>query len=273
MSEYLFNRKVHLAIGPYGGEGILITENYVQFDIDETSDSTINKGTIKVYNLNEDSRTLLENNKTGKELFCKLQVGYATMAEMTELFSGTVTRTRSTKEGKDYISVIELGDGVKEQKNAKSDKSYKGSTANTNILTDVVKSFGLSLGKSDLAPETFQSGMALSGSSKNIMDKLVKKQGMEWHIRAGQIHILKPRGSNGEEAIVLSLDSGMIGAPIKKDDGIEVKALIQPNLHPGRAVKIEAELIKGLYRIRTAKFSGDNKNGPWEVMLTCVEVK
>jgi len=270
MSTYLFNRKAELTFGPYGGEGVLVTGLDMEFDIEKTSQSSVNKGKIIVYNLNPDNRAILAS----QDIFCKFAVGYAWGEELGELFKGSLSKSITVKQGNDFVSTLEIGDGQKELKESNVDKSYSPGIDLKSALGDVVKSIGLPIGKNQAESESFQHGLVLSGNSKKQMDKLTKKQGLEWSIQDGEIQILKPNSDTGEESILLTPSTGLIGSPTKREEGLEIKSLIIPKaLNPGRKLRIgNTKDTDGDYKIIKSHYVGNTVNGPWYATCTVKEI-
>jgi len=84
----------------------------------------------------------------------------------------------------------------------------------------------------------------------------------------GAIQVLKQGQSVQREAIVLSPQTGLISSPVQGSDGrIKLKAILMPELAPGRLVQIESSTLKTKVRIEAAHFSGSNFGESWWVEL------
>ncbi len=88
-----------------------------------------------------------------------------------------------------------------------------------------------------------------------------------------------------ERAFVISPDTGLIdvrtfasadGKKNKDDttakDGVKFRALLNPLLQPGQAVKIEDTNITGTYRVNTSSYSGDWRGNEWSVTCHCAKL-
>jgi hypothetical protein len=193
-----------------------------------------------------------------------LEVGYGQRIE--QLFYGDITRAYVSRQGPDWVTTVECGDGSQALRSTHIDKSYAPGTDLKQVITDVAKSFvdqgkvvmGSLLG---VKSEKAQSGIALSGGSKTILDDLAAKQDLEWSVQNNTLQVLPKAKDSGLRAVLLTPSTGLIGSPVKREidngPGVEFKALIQPQLIPGRLVKIQSREIDGLFKLNAVAFQGD----------------
>lgn len=261
----LFNRQVSITFGPLGGLGTKVTELRMAFKIDKSREKTPNPGEIKIYNLNPDNRALLED---AEDLVVILEVGYGEVLE--HLFTGNIAKAKTMKQGPDFITTIEAGDGEKGFLNGRLDKSYAAGTTYKTMIQDVANSMKdageIAIGTlKNVKDEVTQNGVTLSGLSNVLMSKLASKQGLEWNIQDNEFQILGPTDNNGEEAVLLTPDTGLIGKPVKLDKGIDFKSLMNTKIKPGGLVKIESEALNSIVRVNKALFEGDTFGLPFYV--------
>ena len=124
-------------------------------------------------------------------------------------------------------------------------------------------------------------GQTLSGSSKDIMDEFANEYGFDWSIQDGEV-IITPIESplQNNEAVLLTATTGMLGSPTVTEIGANVVSLLNPNLLPNRAFKIESvnadiqlgnlffrdvkrTSAEGTYKIQEVIFKGDSREGEW----------
>jgi hypothetical protein len=232
----------------------------VIFQVEKNAESNPNTAKISVYNLGARGRALAERQKA----VVLLEVGYGNRRD--QLFYGDITRAYISRQGPDWVTTVECGDGSDALRSVHIDKSYAPGTDLKQVIKDVAQSFvdqgkvvmGSLLG---IESEKAQSGIALSGSSKPILDDLTAKQGLEWSIQDNTLQILPTDQDNGLQAVLLTPETGLIGSPVKREVdggmGVEFKALIQPQLTPGRLVKIQSREIEGVYKLNEVAFQGD----------------
>lgn len=270
----LFDRKATVTIGKEGEEGLIIKDLTIIFKIEKTTESNPNKAQVTIYNLNPVSRAKLEK----PNLVLMLKVGYGKLEEREDMiFYGNVSKAISKRQDVDYITTMECGDGEKAFRETKIEKSYKEEVTLKQVVKDVIDSFGLSRGKQEEIPDQkFQNGLSLSGLSRDILDKLVKKAGLEWNIQDGELQIISSNKSTGEEAVVLTSKTGLIGSVNKTDDGVEFTSLLQAKLKPGRAVQLEIiekqKPIMKNYRVNKVIHTGNSITGPWYSQCEAIEI-
>lgn len=258
MANELFGRQARVVFGPIGENGKKVTDLRMRFKVEKTSASSPNKATIDVFNMSQDSRTLSE--RAGNII--TLDAGY--QEQLEQVFIGDVARASTKEEGSDFITTFECGDGESAYQNKTTDISFSAGANLPDVLTTLTRNFGLSQGEQSGIPnKSFLNGFVASGPIRSILDGLMDGNDLEWSIQDNQLQIIKKKSTTQEEAIVLKSDSGLIGSPVKKDKGIEVKSLLQPKFKPGRAVVIESKFIKGVFRILKVTHEGDTHDRNW----------
>lgn len=268
----LWDRKAVVTFGPKGEEGVRVTDLRVSFDIDSTNDSNANTAKIQIYNLNGSNRGVL---KTKDDLVVILEIGYGNTLE--QLFIGDIARSSTQRNGADFITTIEAGDAEKALTEATLDKSYEAGTNEKTIVEDAFQAMkdtgqiiigSLAAMKDDIT----QNGFSASGTAKLVVDKIISKQKLEFSIQNNETQILKPDQDTGEEAILLTPQTGLIGSPsvgligkkASKKEGISFRALIQTTkFRPGRLVNIVSRDMDGFFKIVKASFNGDTHSEPW----------
>jgi hypothetical protein len=265
LNDYLFDRQAVIIFGPAGLEGKRLEGLRVKFEIEKTIEKFVNKASISVYNLTRDSQSLCEK----KDLTLLLSVGYGALLE--DIFKGDVARPITVMEGSDYITTFEVGDGEKAYKESKVNFTFKEGTALKDMFLDVAKTFGKQIkDMADLPADKLLNGFTATGLSRNVLDDITAKSGLEWSIQDGDIQITKRGKTTSEEAVLLSSSTGLIGRPMKKDDSYEFTSLLQPKIKPGRKVQIDTPNLKGIFRCEKVIHKGDNFDKDW---FTVMEAK
>jgi hypothetical protein len=270
----LWNRKAVVTMGPKGEQGVKIEGLRVSFDIVKTNNKSANNAKIIIYNLNESNKSIL---KTKENISLTLEVGYGSNVDL--LFTGDVVRSSTQRNGSNFPTTIEVEDGDQALTTATIDKSYVGGTNLKTVVNDSLQSMkdagqviigSINSIKDDIA----QNGFTASGLASKVIDEITKKQGLEFSIQDNETQILGESEDTGEEAIVLTPSTGLIGSPrigligkeAAKVDGIEFKALIQTTrFKPGRVVQIKSREVDGFFKILKSKFSGDTHAPAWFV--------
>jgi len=270
----LFDRYCGLTIGRPGREGTLFENLRITFQIVKTSDSNSNTAKISIYNLNDNSIGLIE--EENQEAI--LEAGYnGTRAPIQGnvfeekligiVAKGDIKNVTTVKQGVDRITTFETGDGEDALTNATLDKSYPPGISTAQIVDEVKNTLGVVKGTiKGVIDQVFNNGLSVSGKAKDTMDEITEKMGAEWSIQDGELQVLPRDGSTNEEAIFLTPDTGLIGAPTRKvgkdkKAAVEFMSLLNPKMRPGRRVKIESFSLSGVFTIRKVTMTGDNKQG------------
>lgn len=298
----LFDRVAQLLIGQSGKDGVLIENLRFSFQIEKTLSETLNNSTISVYNLNKEDRKTIEQPNNA----LILKAGYIDHVGTQEIFIGIVRRTLTRRDSVDWITDIELDDGLIAYRDSKLSVAFKPGSKAVDVLNFIAKSFGLPVHKFTNFPDKYYPhGWSFVGRSRDAMTKVCEFLGCEWSIQNQEIQILKKGKATQNEAVLMSAESGMIGSPeletktlsdqdaakqgvttnskgavvraTKTDEGTKprlqvsgyrVKSLLQPTVQPGQIVKLVAEGIDAFLKVETVSHSGDTHGDDWFTELS-----
>lgn len=305
----LFDRVCELIVGQSGKEGILITDLRMSFSIEKTLNETLNKSTIKIYNLAPASRKLVETPNNA----VILKAGYKQDKGALTIFVGIVRRSLTVREGPDWITELELDDGLIAYRDSKTSLSFAAGTSARDVLTQVANKFGLPIGTIPESDKQYPQGFSFVGRVRDAMNKVCNYIGFEWSIQNQEIQIIKKGGFKERTAIVISQDTGMVGSPeleaktmsdklaakqgittnskgvvTRKSDkltvsdnppkdrlevqGYKVNTLLQPTILPGHVVKLEAEGINEFMKCEKTTMQGDTHGNEWVTELTLRQI-
>lgn len=300
----LFNRVAELEVGQAGAKGILIKDLRFSFNIEKTSSETLNNSTLKIYNLSPSSRKLVE---TPNNLVI-LRAGYEQDIGAITIFTGNIRRALTVREGVDWVTELELDDGLIAYRDSKVSLSFSPGVSGVNVLTSIASKFNMPVKPlpSDIANKTYPTGYSFVGRVREAMTKVCEYLDLEWSIQNQEIQILKKGGSVKNQVIVLSPDSGLIGSPalesktmsdkdaakkglstnsqgvIKRNkvgengdvkqrlevQGYKVKSLLQPTIQCGHIVKLKAEGVDDFLKVEKVNHIGDTFGGEWVTELS-----
>jgi hypothetical protein len=253
----------------------------IEFSVEKSISSTQNTATIKIWNLKEASRNAL-----GKELDeVTLEAGYQPPQgsdNIGVIFQGNIRDVEHSRDGPDIITTFSNGDGDKGVRNATISKSYKKGTPVKEVVDDLNKQLekeGVKRGEQKLPEKVgnFQRPYAVVGSVKREMDTLSRGKGFYWSIQNNTCEIIPGDGFIGG-IILLNDESGLVGTPTITDNGVKVKALLNPEIRPNRRVKIESQTLEmnsanGEYRVSECTYEGDNRDGDFFVSIVGESIK
>lgn len=299
----LFKRVAELIVGQSGKEGILIKDLRFSFSIEKTLTETLNTSTVRIYNLSESSRKMVETPNNA----LILKAGYAQDQGPITIFVGVVRRALTVREGPDWVTELELDDGLIAYRDTKLTTTFKPGTKAVDVLNFVAEQFGLPVRRLPdvIAFKIYPNGFSSVGRVRDAMSKVCNYLGLEWSIQNQEIQIINKGGATARTAIVISPTTGMLGSPemeaktmsdklaakqgittksdgviVKKSDkvlasgkapkdrlevqGYKVRSLLQPTLIPGDIVKVEAEGVNNFFKIEKVTHQGDTHGSEWE---------
>jgi hypothetical protein len=239
----------------------------VIFQITRALNKDPNTADVSIFNLRKENRSRLQE----KGISTIIEAGY--VDNISQIFGGDLQFGSTVRDGSDWITTIQSGDGSKAYKSARISKSFAGPVPVERVLEVVGKSLGVDLGnllkkvdKGSLRDKfkEFSNGVVLKGKSEKVFQEIVKSMGYSASIQDEEIQMLEPGETIGGKAILLSPGTGLIGSPEPGEEGIvKARSLLQPGLLPGRGVKIEAREVDGFFRVDKVVFSGDTWGDDW----------
>lgn len=300
----LFLRVAELEVGQAGKIGIFIKDLRFSFNVEKTLSETLNNSTLKIYNLSPSSRRLVE---TPNNLVI-LRAGYEHDIGAITIFTGSVRRALTSKDGADWVTELELDDGLIAYRDSKVSISFPPGAKGADVLSSIATKLNIPVKSlpSDIAKKIYPTGFSFVGKSREAVSKVCEYLGLEWSIQDQEVQILKKGGSVKNQVIVLSPGSGLLGSPaleaktmgdkeaakqgITTDSkgvitrnkasedgdikprlevqGYKVKSLLQPTLIPGHMVKLQAEGIDDFLKIEKVSHIGDTYGSEWYTELS-----
>lgn len=283
--SFLFGRQYSVVIGApnqtgaiqYGNVGKKPAPLRVKFDIEKNMLNVSNKAKIEIYNMSQQSRQAIK-----KGYLVQLKAGYKGLFQ--QLFVGNVLPNGigSTRHGPEILTALECGDGESSIVMARLDKSYSSGVTVLQILKDCAGAMNL---EDDFNPDGVNSGLVYlpnnpaygkgfnaKGPVSDTLNKILRPLGLEWSVQDGNLNVIPKTAHNGNQAIIVSTATGMIGVPSSNDQCMKFSSLLNPNLRPGALVKLESDNIalNGFYKIRKSHFEGDTHENKWNVDCECV---
>jgi hypothetical protein len=281
-------RACSLVVADAGGKGLELGELRVTFQTRKGDTETPNNAEIRVYNLSEATAS-----KVRKE-FTKvvLQAGY--QDSMGVIFQGTVRQYRQGREnGTDTWLEIIAADG---------DRAYNFAVVNKTLAAgskpaDRVKACGDAFAAKgteqgytpELPGNALPRSRVMYGPARKFMREEARNTDCSWSIQDGQATMIENKGVLPGEAVVLTYETGLIGAPEQTNEGIKVRCLLNPQLKIGGRIKLDNASVQeaktdlkgqaqrapkkdadGFYRILKVEFVGDTRGNDWYADMICI---
>jgi hypothetical protein len=247
-------------------EVIEIENLRLQFDIRKALKKEPNTGEIRVTNLSSTTRANLQK----KGVRVRLEAGYKDTG-LHLIFSGDVRTIDHVRQGADWETILQLGDGERAWQFARVNESFSSGTGRADVVRRVAEAMGIEAGNVSSAsvPGTFDQGWCASGSASREFDRLMKACRLEWSIQDGALQVLEKYQALNQPIEEISPTSGLIGSPEMgspqkkgKPALVRFKALMGP-CKPGAKIRLKSERYDGEVRVVAVTFTGDTAGGPW----------
>jgi len=245
-----FNRVIEVIVGnkKISSVGINNTRGtYIEFDVQKTEKSNLNRAEVLVYNLGVTTR---EDIVKGQSLI--LNAGYEN--DIGAIFIGSIQSTFTEKRGSDFITTLVALDGnftIGQTVN----KSYAPGITSKQLISDLVKQTGLEANSIVLVKNlVYSNGRTIYGKLKDELIKVVNETGSRFNIKNNIININVP-GFGKSIVYLLSSSTGLLSTPKKLDDSSEsnklytFKALLNHNLDVDNIIQVQSQSINGNFRI------------------------
>lgn len=297
-----WKRHAQVVVGK-GGKGLLVENLRIQFEVTKTVEHKPNTALIKIFNLAP------QNEEQIKYEFDEvlLAAGYEQSGQINAqgqlrypmIFRGNITHVFRHRSGTDYVTEIEAGDGDKDYRNAVMNETLAAGTTNAQLVDRAAQSFsktgGSTKGTVQINERARLRGKVVSGNTRDVLHDVARESGANWSIQDGQLVLVKTDGVLPDEAIVITAQTGMVGAPEVNAKGIALKCLLNPQLRVNGAIKLDNNSIKekinreraasdkkkndsqaarrdpdGIYKVLKLSHKGDTRGGEWASEIECV---
>lgn len=253
-----------------GKNGIQIDEQFqIEFEVEKSLEKSPNKITIKLYNMEERTRSAL----TKLPLSVHLEAGYD--EEYRHLASGDLIRGFSELKGATWETELQVADGSRSQQNGWVSKRYNGRTTVKEVVRYAASQMGFKLPiELEEMPELNEKldGYSMHGAARDQLDKLLAPYGVSWSTQNGQMVALSDLAVLKNQAILIDNESWLIGSPAFGTNTkpgapavVKFDTMLYPELSPGKMVDLRSRAIHGQFKIIKVRHSGKTQQtGDWK---------
>lgn len=308
------DRRYELIVGDYQtGDGVRIanfdvtptgtvykTGSQIQFDISLFADMkrSSNTAVVEVYNLSKNTLGKLST----EFLTFSFAVGYADTGVKT-VISGNVTETRTVRRGPDQITQLIMGEGYVDLNHRRLKSLVAPGKTKLDVIEEIRKQMpgvarGAYVGTNLNNPVLY--GYPLNGSPKELLTKFARDNKLEVRVIDGALYVSDINGlisKDVSEAPRIAKDSGLVDIPYyasadsskldtdpRRRTGIQFKALLNPEVVPGKLIYLDTEshtivrgdstqsTLTGFYRVNDMRIYGDYRGNDWYMDCTCSQV-
>ena len=282
----LFDRKVRVMVGqppkpnvytPQVGNRPSIEGLRVGFKITRDNQPTPNNVEVVIYNLSKESRARFE--EKGARIL--LLAGYGD--DLAQIASADIRTAQSLRNGVDWVTKIEAGDGERALRFARVNESWAPGTPTSAVIAKAVQALqmdpGNALQKAKQIAGEFSSGYAQNARASDELTQLLEPNGFEWSVQDGRIEVLKKDETLPDVGPLLSPDTGLIGTPEMGTPAkpgakavLKVRSLLQPRVRPGQRFTLESDSRKGAFRAQKVVHTGDTFGNDWYTDIEATQV-
>jgi hypothetical protein len=222
--------------------------------------------------------TEAHRNAVGKELDdVTLEAGYTPPgggSNVGIIFAGQMRDVEHERDGPDIVTTLTCGDGDRAFRRATISKTFPAGSKVEDVVEELYKQMegeGMRRGEwkfPDNMPP-FKRPYSMCGSCVRELDRLGRGRGFYWSSQNGVMEVVPGDDAIGG-VVLISPETGMVDTPTITDNGVKVSALLNPEIRPGRRVRIESKVMSmnaegGLYRVSQVHFNGTNRDGDFLV--------
>lgn len=253
-----FNRRVLFKV-LVKNKIIEIDKLKIKFDIKKSRTREQNKATIEIYNLNETTRANIKNEGVTVELYA----GYAD--DVGLIFRGDIREVFHKKNNADMITTITAGDGDNALRNSNVNLTLPSNSLlleQVEMLAEKLEGIkkGKIIGIDGL--EGNKRATTFVGTVREELDRLAIKYDFSYTVENHVFNLVRNKQHTGLGEVI-SVESGMIEAPVATEKGVDVKTLLNNNLKCNDLFKLEAKFLSRTYRIDELNFKGDTHGTEW----------
>lgn len=267
----LFGREVSITV-----DTIRFTELDAAFRITKTAKPEPNTCELTIWNLTREHQAQLEaiapkgSAPATKGVACEITAGYKGATSL--IWRGDLRTVQTVTDGPDAITSLSSGDGEKAWKHARLHVSYGPKTPIDTALRAIARALGvgegnlskvvsrLKVGGSAIWP----TGKVISGAASRDLIELARSADLEVSIQDGALQFVDRGAALQETALRISPETGLIGSPTVDNEGImSCRILMDTALRVAGPIVLDADRLKGNYRVIQADWIGDTSADDW----------
>lgn len=288
--------------------GLDLSELRIKFSVKRSNVQTPNTADIRIYNLEE--QTAFRIRKEFRRVV--LQAGYVgdpskeltadNIGNIGVIFQGNIKQVIIGRESAtDTFIDIVAGDGDLAYNFAiVSTTLAAGSTQADQINASIgaMNKKGVTGGHiGDLPTTALPRGKVMYGPAKTYLRNSAETTDKDWSIQDEKVTFVSKKSYLPGEVVVITSQSGMIGAPQQTNEGINIKCLLNPLLKMGGRIQVDNASVQrlkidqqatgkeailkntparltedGVYFLLVVEHQGDNRGTEWYSNLVCLNI-
>lgn len=226
----------------------------IDFNIVRQNFSSASNATIKIFNLNPETRELIRFDKIkyGVDKPVMLQAGYG--ENISVVFTGNIQQAFSIREGVNFITEIRAFDAGYAIINSVADvlPPFKKGTPYVQIIRSLIESMpGITVGGIGDFPGAISRDTSYSGSTIEVLDTLTNNSFFIDNLKGYALNKYDVIPT-GDLIDVIDAEAGLIGTPRREQNYIYFDMLFEPKVTVGQRIFLRsatAESFNGFKKI------------------------
>lgn len=285
----LYKRKVKVSLGD-----VEISEAKIDFDISKTDSGEPNSAVVIIYNLNESTRGKIQQIEPQTKVIVEAgHLGLDPISGKTRsdddnlfiIFYGDLKQAYQTKQGPNWVTKLELGDGYEAIKTKRVSLSFEEGTtyaqAASTILNRTFQNTGVFFGDAEEKIEAAKQikanhGFSVVGSGPKALEEALTPLDLQYTIIDNAVYVKRADSPIDAPIPLISKASGLVGSPEPGKDGtIKFQVIIQKGLLPGHKIELISNISPdgAFYEIKRVDMSGGSyDNQDFTATVECTEI-
>lgn len=273
MSDYrVWERDYDIRIAAQGKQGIDVRDLRSVFSVKRTLKPKPNTCSLEIWNMNPDN---IADLTSAKKVQLAISAGYKD--GISQIYLGDLRHAIPQRDGPDVVLSMSSGDSEKEIQKARLNVVVGPSMPIPTVLQNIAKVLteqGIKIGNTAIAAAKlakkqktiFPVATAIQGNAWRALVDFCEAADLECSIQSGALQIM-PKGEASDERIyMLDSYSGLEGYPTVDYDGtVNFSCKMLPGIRPGCRVQLNAEFVKGIYRLEECTYIGDTHGDDWRI--------
>lgn len=283
-----FRRSASVTIGPPSGEGLLIKDLKIVFEVTRNLEKTPNTVKVQIYNLSRSTRNKIDlalpkDKAPAQKLL--LKAGYLDGDGEETLFLGDITSISHISSMPNIVTTIESQDGIKSIAATKANLSFGKGVRGKVVLDSILDLFE---NPKDLANVTipnsvYDTGFAFIGPATTVLSKVTNFLGLEWSFQNDTLKLLNFDSNDGSRIVFLSSSTGLLNSPekvnrkLRKSRGVSKKVIpgwkfftfLEPKIIPGGNISVQSNEIPKVtvFKVNAVSHNGDTHGEDWNTTI------
>ncbi len=259
-------RNYNLLVQGLDGEFQAFTLPYtMEFDIRRSKFGDANQCSIKIYNLNPNTRNNLRKDSTDFDINRRLTLSVGYGKSLSTIFDGTIFRCYSYRDGVTFVTEIEGMDAGFAFVNAEVQIDYSAGSTYQAIVEKIAKQlepFGITRGAIGRIPGVTERAGSYAGNAIEILKNLT---GRTFFIDNQKLFVLQDNETFDGTFNLISAETGLINTPILQETLVNCEMIMEPRILIGQKITLDSQTASN-NNTTTDRLLINNFNGEYKVV-------